>query len=376
MSKKDAAADIRPSVGMEEILREARMQPLVTFDLYPVVEVRDQCIRTLEVEGNWNSGYYLPADTESASGWAERRIYVLRGLGDPLWKKLLEWYVYHAGTYGRGRFDFDEETVVLAIEFAIALAQRERLGQAEAVHAVSSRLRRDSRLYWHAPSMRSFLEWLLSTDETGKNSATEWCAGWALAETAIRRIVEAEDITFLPRLESLAGVENWEVVRGSDPFGLAHQSAIISRAVTMLREARERQMPDLSSTVGARLRREAGFWSRVVVGVDWPRRVKQGEEVQVRIWFSNPEEITRLARVTPRISVFCEVEGFNPPEPKTMIFRHASVFEQVTLKPTRGNKRFWLTFCLAKKENCCKGGHVTTEIEELAKMAGYIFVEE
>lgn len=376
MEKLSAALGICPSMSMGELLREAETRPVATFDRCPIADVRGECIKTLE-EREWGvSGSSLPADVENLSDWAENRICALLERHDLLWKRLLEWYVFHAGSYGRGRCD--EETAVRAIEFAVTLAKEQGwMAHADAVHSIFSRLRRDGFLYWHVPSMKSFLEWLLST-ETKRNSATSWSFGWSSAERAVRRIVGAEDVTFLSRLEGLAGVENWEVVGGSDPFGLAIQSAVIVRAVKMLREAREKQMPDLNATVGARLRKEAKLSGSVAVHVNYPESVTVGEEALIRVWFgvtTKASEVDELVKILPRLSVHLKCEWLAFTGQPYLAFESGSDAARVTVKPTRGNNRFWLSFELEKASWREKGGPSATEREKLAEMACYIFCE-
>lgn len=365
------AVEVRPSVTMDQVMEEARRRPLEVFDSYPIQEIREVCIKALE-DGGWNLPWNLPK-SEILANWAENRIEVLISWKDPMWKKILNWYVFNAGS-GAGGYFISVKVAVRAVEFAIATASFGGSLAGEAGHCVSARLQRNPELYWQVPRMKEFLEMSLfpRSDEIGRVS---WRFGWtSAAERAIRRITDARDTTFLPLIRQLAIEDRWLAPVPADPFALPAQSAVLCKAAEMLAEAVKDQTPDLNSTVGARLREDGGLRGSVAVSVDYPERVEVGARlVLIRVLFTTTraDEKEQLSQILPRLKVFWEGEGFDPAgriRGEITIDTASGVGGVEMTVTTRGRKRFWVVF--STKIPAGGGG-----VKPICTMAGYVTVE-
>lgn len=252
------------TVSLESLLEQARRKPFEVFRACPIAEVRQACLKALR-----DNPYYQIGEGISPEQ-LEGLIRDLRAAHGDFWEELFHWYAQFAGE----KKHLHTGEAVRALEFAIDFSLRDRGVLHEAAKAVSDKLRKQPRLYWEAPSMVEFLQELLAVirHEQGGYDA----GAWHLTERAVRRIVAAEDVTFLGHLAELHRLHRDGVIQPSqfcqreDPFVGVMNEALLAEAIRQLSAAKEAQTPDLDARVGSALRQKAGLEGSVVVELDYP----------------------------------------------------------------------------------------------------------
>ncbi len=368
-----SAIKLEKTVSLEQIFRKIECgktrELLDIFDKWPLDEVRGKVTRRLF---DWPHQVYL-----ELAGKVEERIRQLHtDYEDDYWRKLLSWYIANSST------DTATTVAVRAIEFAIAFSE-EFNEESVVAKDVSGKLKKVPELYWQVPSMRRFIDKLISGLCFGYSERQ-----WIQAERAIRQIVWVHDITYLPQIERLLGSFQNGVYklceREGDEFTFGQNLQFLRDAARILKQAQREQTPDLNVVVGSYLRELAGLTGSVIVRLEYQEesdsaKLKVPMDIVVKLELTDPAEASRLTasklaffleRRNIRIRWYGEgftgtkllntgkaVEGYIPP---------AAQFDDqlqcgFSTFPSRGSNRFWLYFLDDKKE--------------FAKVARYLIVE-
>ena len=358
------AIKLEKTVDLEKIFEKIKYgsawELLDIFDKWPLGQVRREVIQRLLDRPH-------EVYAELADG-VEERIRQLRiSRESDYWKPLLSWYIASSPP---------NKVAVKAIEFAIAFSE-EFQGEWEVAKEVSRKLEKDPGLYWEAPSLRCFLDKLIS------GLRLEYFESqWAQAERAIRRIVRVRDITYLPRIEKLLGLFERGVYKllaphEGDEFTFGQNLQFLKDAVRILKQAEREQMPDLNVAVGSYLRERAGLSGSVIVRLEYPQDGNPANptapvEIVVKLELTDPAEVAKLAPVLKQCHVEWYGEGFTGTKllgadegVKGVFSRKCTFNDQLqcgfSTSLSRGSNRFWLTFLDGKKE--------------FAKAARYLIVE-
>lgn len=371
------AGTIRASVNLKKLRDDARIDPMDTFEAFPVEEVRRWCIDALPRR---------ITITEVQAAWAETRVRDLLTMNDGLWKELLAWYLYA---------ESEEELTIRALEFAINLCRHDPRSLGAISKLVAGRLAGDGGLaiYWRVPSLRWFLRELLDGIDFSLRQMVPVYSevDWHQAERAIRRIVEVGDTIWLPDLETIYGRHEEGRVRpisGVNAFDRVSHRAILGEAVRLLKEAYEQEVPNLTAAFANYLERRGGVravavelhYDQVMVTAD---AAKHGSwSVAVEVTTTRPEDRPGLIAALVGINVIAEAEGFTEPlqpawtsgisQPREGRFlddrrRAICIFSG---QPTPGTNRFRLHF--RGRTNVLGEAEAW---EEIATTTGYVIVE-
>src|SRR3972149_1482674 len=178
---------IRQTVPYEKLARLASEIPFVSFDEWPILEIRDKAVDAIEGRG------IFAEDIK----WVEERIRNLineENVSRKLVVKLLDCYLFRT----------HDTHIPGAVEFAIGLfmnpgSLRQRLFAEDIIKSAINRGIRNPFLYWQVPSMHNFLSVLIkSLGAYGNYTDSEWVD----VERALRAIIKAEDIQFIPLLRN------------------------------------------------------------------------------------------------------------------------------------------------------------------------------
>lgn len=338
---------------LERLERDDTWKLLEIFDKLPLEEIRKKIIRRLSD--------YQPHEvySEIADGVEERirQLHVDYRERD-YWGGLLSWYIANSPA--------ETAMAVRAIEFAIDFSEKfnEELTVAK---EISGRLKKTPDLYWQAPSMRRFIDKLIS-GLCFEYSTVEWTQ----AERAIRRIVQVCDITYLPQIKKLLGLFERGVYKlaqhEGDEFAFGQNLQFLKDAVRILKQAQQEQTPDLNAAVGSYLRERASLAGSVIVRLEYqqendPSKLTVPVEVVVKLELTDPIEAAKLALVLKQCYVRLWGEGFTGTKilgtdesvkdyflgPKGAVFNDQFQCGFSTF-PSRGSNRFWLYFLDDKKE--------------------------
>ena len=346
----------------EQLERDNTWRLFEIFDRLPLDEIRKRIIRRLSD--------YRPHEvySEIADG-VEERIRQLRANNErDYWRGLLSWYIANSPD--------DTAVAVRAIEFAIAFS--DEFGEEwDVAKEVSGRLRKAPGLYWRAPSMRRFIDKLIS------GLCFEYRERqWTQVERAIRRIVQVCDITYLPQIEKLLSLFEKVVYKlaqhEDDEFAFGQNLQFLRDTARILKQAQKEQMPDLNVAVGSYLRKRAGLTGSVIVRLEYqqesdPAKLMVPVEVVVRLELTDPTEAAKLAPVLEQCYVRLWGEGFTGTKilgtdelvrdyflgPKGAVFNN-QLWCGFSTFPSCGSNRFWLYFY--------------DEKIEFAKVARYLIV--
>ncbi len=299
------ARNLSPTIPLQDLLREAEHDPFKMLVASPIKEVREACLEALRRNPyrwvDWN--YRVPDQIEKI-------IRAFKEADDHLWEELFNWYVHFAG---EGK-DFSTAQGALAVEFAIAFCEEDPSVLHEAAKAIGDKLRQRPQLYWEVMRMPASLESLLSAVRREK----DYSAGaWRLTERAIRRIVVAEDVTFLGHVVELLRHHREGIIQPDyqyeDPFARVQNEALLAEAIRRLTAAKNEQTPDLSATVGTTLRQKAGLEDSVVVEVEYPTSsVSAGDRpvaVRISLRAARDSEQDKLLAALGKVTVTLGSDG-------------------------------------------------------------------
>ena len=373
-----AVGNLSSTIPLQSLLREAEYKPFNTLAACPLEEVRNACLETLRRQPYGRIG------VEASRDRIEELIRAFRKAHDHIWQELFNWYVHFAG---EGK-NFDASEGARAIEFAIALSKEDSSVLHEAAKVVADKLRQRPHLYWEAARVSAFLKLLLLSAiqrEKGYGAGT-----WRLTERAIRRIIAAEDVSFLGHIEELyrlhrdGTIKPDEFYQHDDPFARVQNEALLAETVRRLGEASNEQTPDLGVTVGSILRQKAGLKGSVVVEVECPSRLRAGQErhaAAVRIAFRATKDSERemllaaLGKVTVELQSDGSLEVQRQNEEPGYGEWHmigdgwSTATRSFTDKPDckflvrlcPGRRRLWLTFKDGKTELAVMAAYITFE---------------
>lgn len=337
------------TLSVQEVIEIARNgEPFRIFDRFPLREVRAACLEVMK-----NSPYN--ATTEERVGWAEAHLSELARVDDDILEGLLSWYL----------FTTPEEFAVRALEFAIRLG-RETLSDTLCSKLIAGRLKEKPKLYWLAPSLHKYLKAqfgstrnMVAVGESYSDHA------WHLAERAIRRILQVQDVTFLPVIRELEEAHRTGQTRpaSDDGFTAVTHTAILLEALRALTAAKAEQWPDLHATVGEFLRTELGLAGKVHVFLSWgeslPKHVEADEVIMLRVRLdAQMTDVERMRRSLNPLLITCSTEGLEILHVRGHVggikdSRWYSVpleldedlTAEVHVRPEApGHKRLWLTF--------------------------------
>ncbi len=369
------------TVGLEQIFKEiehgSTWKLLEIFEQWPMDKVRKRVIQEL-LKGRNQVNQEL-ADR------AEELIRQLRVNNDSdYYRGLLSWYVVDSSLDNEDELDNeDDETItaaIRAIEFAIAFSEKfnEELTVAK---EISEKLKKAPGLYWQVPSMRNFINKLIS-GLSPEYSVREWTQ----AERAIRRIARVEDITYLSWIEKLFGsFANGDYKLGKhedDEFTFGQNLQFLRDAERILNRAQQEQTPDLNMVVGSYLRKRAGLTGSVIVRLEYqqesdPAKLTVPMKIAVKLELTDPSEASKLASVLKQCSIGWYGEGFGGVEildtgkpVKGYIPPKAQFNDRFqcgfSAFPSRGSNRFWLSFFDKDKDRDLNN--------EFARVARYLIV--
>lgn len=182
----EAAKNLRfkKTVALSEILEGVWHSPFKYFEDWPILEVREKCLKEMERRRFFDSEWLEPCIRELLEGYDNYDF----------GKKMLSFYI----------FAERNEVVIRAIEFALSLWREGRAWEGELSKVIAGRLLKDkTKLYPKLPSLHGFLEDLL--DKLMKKGQRDGylASNWYCAERALRIIIAAEDFSFLPKIEEL-----------------------------------------------------------------------------------------------------------------------------------------------------------------------------
>ncbi len=190
----------------DDILKEAKSNPIGVFMEWPIYEVRKYCIEQLK-ETALHEDHFAE--------WAESTILWILS-GDCSWREvdflpeILSWYIYNAK---------NDRLSIRAIEFTIRISKMENGIKASlASKLIAGKIEDICKFYPMIPSLKKFLCKLLDVmvsmglrdnvdndDEDNKYSFQDWI----LAERAQKVIVAIGDFSFLWKIdEIIAMIEN------------------------------------------------------------------------------------------------------------------------------------------------------------------------
>lgn len=176
------------------------------FDTYPTIEVRkailkrllDDQVRVIVHDINWIEQRI----NDLAKEQAEEKI----DADPPLWKQMLEWYVFNAGAVRGDETGATER----AIEFAIAIAKKDEFAgshgfffRSDILKIIIARIKRDPERYENmkAPSLKPFLESFLVDAYDPKFGPTY--SQLVDVERIVRCLIKVWDASFLPHIEKV-----------------------------------------------------------------------------------------------------------------------------------------------------------------------------
>lgn len=349
---------LEKTVSLEQIFRKIECgktwELLDIFDRWPLSEVREKIIQRL-------SGYRPHQVYDKLADGVEERICQLRVNYDErdYYRGLFSWYIANS--------PLDGGEAVRAIEFAIAFSDKFNNEEMTVAKEVFGRLKKTPDLYWQVPSMRCFINKLIS------GLCFEYSEQqWTQVERAIRRIAQVCDTTYLPCIEGLLVLFKKGAYklaeREGDEFTFGQNLQLLKDAVEILKQALREQTPDLNMAVGSYLRRQADLTGSVIVRLEYqqesdPAKFTVPMEVVVRLELTDPTEAAKLAPILKQCCVRLWGEGFTGTKilgiddpvkdyfwgPKGAVFNDQLQCGFSTL-PSRGSNRFWLHFLDDKKE--------------------------
>lgn len=346
------AIKLEKTVDLEKIFEKinhgSAWELLNIFDKWPLDEIRRRIIRGLL---DWPHEIY-----PELAGELEERIRQLHANHErDYWKGFLSWYIANSPS----------RVAVKAIEFAINFSEEFR-EESEVAKEISGRLKVNPGFYWEVPSLRRFFDALIS------GLAFEYSLNqWIQVERAIRRIVQVRDTTYFSQVISLFVSFERKVYKlreyEGDEFTFGQNLQFLKDATLILKQAQQKQMPDLSVAIGSYLREQADLAGSVIIRLEYqqesdPAKLMVPVEVIIRLELTDPAEAAKLAPILERCHVEWWGEGFsgtkflgtggvsegcfNPKEapPDGRFQCGFSTF------PSSGSNRFWLTFFDGKRE--------------------------
>ncbi|KKR09632.1 MAG: hypothetical protein UT37_C0015G0003 [Parcubacteria group bacterium GW2011_GWA2_39_18] len=213
-------ARFEATISLDELKRLViigKLNPLETFEKYPIQEVRDVCLKKIRdydwSDYSWN--YSGRGISPAWADWAEQCVKELLQQEDPLWKDILALYVQNT-KHKNSSWNQDPENwtpVVRSIEFALSLVNLEErlLGSEFSTIAkfVTGKIKDCPVAYEHVPSMKNFIEKLLfncilkNPDGTLHYIAKYREADWYNIIRALSIIVKCQNFSFIPAIEEL-----------------------------------------------------------------------------------------------------------------------------------------------------------------------------
>jgi hypothetical protein len=192
-------AKFKIGLSLDDLYRQAYLNPLGTFEKWPIWEVQEKCLRELN---NFRARSNEDAD------WAESCI---KGIWEDkeggvsialdITEKILTWYI----------FSEKDSIVIRAIEFVISFRQHKILPlyrdswDSMATKLIAGRLLKRCdhiELYAKIPNLQkyllSFFDYLLKEREKGYEDAD-----WVKIERTLRIVIKTEDSTFLEKVQEV-----------------------------------------------------------------------------------------------------------------------------------------------------------------------------
>ncbi len=243
---------------LENLPSEDLLQLCKWFDEIPLVELRDPILDHL-IRRNFPDGF---------SNWVEDRIQQLEDSVDSrnrsLAKRLFNWYLFNS----------DGESAIRALEFGAAYVKKNSWIRDSVSGEICNRIKKNPSLYWGFPSIERFIETLIKPIEKpplGYYTESHWLS----LERAVRFIVEARDVNYLDRIETvLLSLKKGEtkpfefITYKWDEFG--RHIRFLEDAVVVLKKEQDDQFPDLNAVFGSHLRKTAGLKNSVNVALSYP----------------------------------------------------------------------------------------------------------
>lgn len=213
----------KKTIYLEELFREATQNPLGLFEKWPIKEVRDKCLKSLE---RWEEFYNYHADE-----FLEPCISDLFDQSDRLYKILLELYIFKAR----------RDLTARAIEFAISL-DKKSVGVDNLSKMIAGRLTKDwqgADIYPKVPSLKMYLAGLLYELERCMVDGYS-DSSWFEAERALRVISHVKDYSFLSQIGKLLLLHQQKIIgpwKHSSPLQRDINVAVLKGTIRMLKQA-------------------------------------------------------------------------------------------------------------------------------------------
>lgn len=317
---------IPASITLKSLIdTELRHDPFGTFDRYPFTEVREAFIAKY-------SGYAnrRPADVPQ---WIEDHITALWKQCDPLWLKMLEWYLFPPST----SFWRDCHCPV---GFAIGIWFEEGLEKRHIFKAIIAALKRAAYLYWHDERVEDFVLEVINDLQHPSGGAYSETA-WMNFERIVKLVMEVKDILILPHLEKTLSMLKAREINpeyfASDPFIAKDHLHFLESRLEKFRWAAIATHHNLAGAE-ALIRSRARIPDDVPItfSLPIPAEAIAGSEVKVPLRLEGPSaEITaKLRRAFKNFPTTFTPAGFSSAEMK-----HDAQGGYLILIPSRGSNR-------------------------------------
>ncbi|OGI24050.1 MAG: hypothetical protein A3E91_03945 [Candidatus Moranbacteria bacterium RIFCSPHIGHO2_12_FULL_40_10] len=192
-----AKTEVKKTLRMEDVLRLASRYPFKTFEEWPILDVRRECLKKMNEEGCIWTIYSETAD------WAERIIDDLVKQHDETTMEMLAWYLFCAK---------HETMVIRAIKFVIGLKEKDllRFSYDTTSKLIAGRVKKDANLFdckylYPLPDfLKDYVKEIFHEfKKDGQEDMGYFDRNWHCLKRAIEIIVATNDFSLLPEIEDI-----------------------------------------------------------------------------------------------------------------------------------------------------------------------------